>query len=461
VAVLGALTGPVDKVYDGTTVATLAPANYVLTGWMAGDGATVTKTAGRYDTADAGTSKAVTVSLANGDYVPTGSSVLSNYSLPTSLTGKVGTITPAPLTITANADSRTYSGTAYSGGNGVAYSGFVNGETAAVLGGTLGYGGSSQGATNAGSYAIAPGGLTSGNYTVGYANAILTISPAPLGAVIGALTGTVDKVYDGTTVATLTPANYVLTGWIAGDGATVTRTAGTYDTVGTGTSKAVTVSLTNGDYAPTGRSVLSNYSLPTSLNGKIGAITPAPLTITANADSRTYSGTAYSGGNGVAYSGFVNGETAAVLGGTLGYGGSSQGATNAGSYAIAPGGLTSGNYTVGYANGILTISPVVQTPPAIPPEPARAPSEPVLTPSGRVLTAASQIQSELTSFNVLDQHQSLLLSPTIGGEANAYLKEVVVVGNKETRIDIGGLGPILRVVNGGVRLPGNLVMVNE
>jgi hypothetical protein len=54
-----------------------------------------------------------------------------------------------------------------------------------------------------------------------------------------------------------------------------------------------------------------------------------------------------------------------------------------------------------------------------------------------------------------------LLSPTIGGEANSYLKEVVVVGNKETRINIGGLGPILRVVNGGVKLPGNLVMVNE
>jgi hypothetical protein len=317
----------------------------------------------------------------------------------------------------------------------------------------LSYGGTSQGATNAGSYAIAPGGLTAGNYTVGYVNGVLTIGPAALVAVIGALTGNVDKVYDGTTVATLTPANYLLTGWMAGDGATVTKTAGTYDTVNTGTSKAVTVSLSNGDYAPTGSSVLSNYSLPTSLTGKVGAITPAPLTVTANADSKTYNGVAYSGGNGVAYSGFVNSETPSVLGGSLSYGGTSQGATNAGSYAIAPGGLTSGNYTVGYVNGVLTIGPVV-------PQPG-TPSEPVLTPSGRVLNASSQIQSELTSFNVLDQHQTLLLSPTIGGEANSYLKEVVVVGNKETRINIGGLGPILRVVNGGVRLPGNLVMVNE
>ena len=307
-------------------------------------------------------------------------------------------------------------------------------------------------------------------------NGLLTISPAPLVALLGALTGKVDKVYDGTAVATLTPANYLLTGWMAGDGATVTRTVGSYDTVNTGSGKTVSVSLTNGDYAPTGGSVLSNYTLPTSLTGKVGAITPAPLTVTAGPDSKTFNAVAYSGGNGVAYSGFVNGETPSVLGGSLSYGGTSQGAIDAGSYAIAPGGLTSGNYTVGYVNGILTISPVVQAPqPGTPPAPVRpppdpglaspgpglAPPEPGLTPAGRLLNASAQIQSELTAFNVLDQHQTLLLSPTIGGEANPYLSEVVVVGNKETRINIGGLGPVLRVVNGGVKLPGNLVMVNE
>ncbi|MHB1121939.1 MAG: two-partner secretion domain-containing protein [Ramlibacter sp.] len=468
-AITGVLTGPVDKVYDGTAVATLTPANYLLTGWMTGDGATVTKTAGTYDTANAGSGKTVSVVLTNGDYAPTGSSVLSNYTLPTSLTGKVGAITPAPLTVTASPDSKTFNAVAYSGGNGVAYSGFVNGETPSVLGGALSYGGSSQGAINAGSYAIAPGGLTSGNYTVAYVNGLLTITPAPLAALIGALTNHVDKVYDGTTVATLTPANYLLTGWMAGDGATVTRTVGTYDTPHTGSGKTVSVSLANGDYAPTGGSVLSNYTLPTSLTGKVGAITPAPLTVTASPDSKTFNAVAYSGGNGVAYSGFVNGETPSVLGGALSYGGSSQGAINAGSYAIAPGGLTSGNYSVGYVDGILTIVPVVQAPPPVippgpgptAPGPGLAPSEPALTPSGRVLNASSQIQSELTAFNVLDQHQTLLLSPTIGGEANPYLKEVVVVGNKETRINIGGLGPVLRVVNGGVKLPGNLVMVNE
>jgi hypothetical protein len=46
-----------------------------------------------------------------------------------------------------------------------------------------------------------------------------------------------------------------------------------------------------------------------------------------------------------------------VLGGALIYGGSAQGAKNAGSYAIAPSGLSSGNYAIGFVDGTLTISP--------------------------------------------------------------------------------------------------------
>ena len=68
-------------------------------------------------------------------------------------------------------------------------------------------------------------------------------------------------------------------------------------------------------------------------------ITPAAqtLTITANNDSKAYDGVAYSGGNGVAYSGFVGGENESVLGGTLSYGGNSQGAVHTGNYVITPG----------------------------------------------------------------------------------------------------------------------------
>ena len=58
----------------------------------------------------------------------------------------------------------------------------------------------------------------------------------------------------------------------------------------------------------------------------------------------------------MAYDGLVNGETGAVLGGGLTYGGTSQGAVNAGTYGIDPSGLTSENYAIRFASGALTIT---------------------------------------------------------------------------------------------------------
>jgi hypothetical protein len=179
------------------------------------------------------------------------------------------TVNPAPLAVTANNAIKTYDGLAWSGNNGVSYSGFVNGETSAVLGGALAYGGSSQGAVGAGSYAITPSGLTSGNYTIAFNDGTLTVNPAP-------------------------------------------------------------------------------------------------LTVTANDVSRFYDGMAFTGGNGVVYSGFVNGETSAVLGGALVYGGTSQGAVDAGSYAITPSGLTSSNYAIAFSDGTLNINQRIPTIPSAP-----------------------------------------------------------------------------------------------
>ncbi|PIA70119.1 hypothetical protein CDR19_17410 [Ectopseudomonas toyotomiensis] len=95
-------------------------------------------------------------------------------------------------------------------------------------------------------------------------------------------------------------------------------------------------------------------------------IDKAALAVTANDASKTYDGLAFSGGNGVSYSGFVNGEDASVLGGNLTYGGSAQGAVNNGSYAISAHGLTSGNYALTFVDGTLTISGQSQGQPSNP-----------------------------------------------------------------------------------------------
>ncbi|UXY15451.1 YDG domain-containing protein [Chitiniphilus purpureus] len=349
--ITGALTGTATKVYDGTTVATLAPANYLLTGFVGSDGATVTKTSGSYADRNAGSGKLVSVSLARSDFAPAGATDLANYVLPTSVTGSIGTITPAPLTVTANAASKTYDALAYSGGNGVSYSGFVNGETAAVLGGTLSYGGTAQGAVNAGSYGITPQGLTAGNYTLSFVPGTLSVTPATLtytanvasrsyGGTNPAFTGSVTGLVGGETLAGATSGSLAFS-----SPATATSNVGSYAINGGG------LTANHGNYVFT--QAAGNASALT--------ITPAALTVTANADSKTYDALAYSGGNGVSYSGFVNGETAAVLGGTLSYGGTAQGAVNVGSYGIAPQGLTAGNYTLSFVPGTLNVNPATLT----------------------------------------------------------------------------------------------------
>ena len=120
----------------------------------------------------------------------------------------------------------------------------------------------------------------------------------------------------------------------------------------------VVTSYTNaGTYSNLHIEILRNgYNEASSGNtaGKL-TITKKALTVTANNASKTYDGLAYSGGNGVSYSGFVNGETASVLSGSPTYSGTSQSATNAGSYVITPSGLSSGNYTLSFEDGALTI----------------------------------------------------------------------------------------------------------
>jgi hypothetical protein len=81
----------------------------------------------------------------------------------------------------------------------------------------------------------------------------------------------------------------------------------------------------------------------------------ASLVVTAKSFDKTYDGNAYVGGNGVSYRGFVANELSLVLSGTLAYAGTSQGAVNAGSYAITPTGLSSNNYQINYQSGSLNI----------------------------------------------------------------------------------------------------------
>ncbi len=91
-------------------------------------------------------------------------------------------------------------------------------------------------------------------------------------------------------------------------------------------------------------------------------VTPAALTITASSVSRVYG--ASDPTLGVTYSGFVNGETSSVLGGTLSEVDSKAAPTTVvGSYTgvITASGQTATNYTITYVAGNLTVTPAALT----------------------------------------------------------------------------------------------------
>ncbi len=89
------------------------------------------------------------------------------------------------------------------------------------------------------------------------------------------------------------------------------------------------------------------------------AITPAPLTVTANSMNRSYG--SINPALGVSYNGFKLGQDQSVLGGTLNLSTAATQASDVGNYAINVGGYTNGNYTVGHIAGNLAINPASLT----------------------------------------------------------------------------------------------------
>ncbi|WP_186758759.1 MBG domain-containing protein, partial [Echinicola salinicaeni] len=244
-------------------------------------------------------------------------------------------ITQAALTITADDQSKVY-GTADPGLT-VSYSGFVNGDDATALGGTLDV--SRAAGEDVGNYAITVSGYTSSNYTISYVDGNFDITQA-------ALTVTADdqsKVY-GIADPALTVS---YSGFVNGDDETAL--GGTLD-VSRATGEDVgTYAITASGYTS------SNYTI--SYTDGSFEITQAALTVTADDQSKVY-GTANPGLT-VSYSGFVNGDDATALGGTLDV--SRATGEDVGNYVITASGYTSSNYTISYVGGNFAITQAALT----------------------------------------------------------------------------------------------------
>lgn len=261
--VAGAVVTP--KLYDKTTPALLDFTGASLVGVVSPDVVTFSGGTGTYDNSNAGVGKTVSVTgITTTD---------TNYSItqPT----LTGIISPRPITVTATVNTKVYDATVTAAAVPTITVGALQGVDSAVL--TEAYATKTVGAGN--KVIVPTAVITDGNGGANYIvtpvnNTVSTITPAPL-----TVTATgVNKVYDGTTNATVTFAD----DRIAGDIFTVSGTASFADKfVANGKPVSVTGIAIAGTDA-------GNYSLTATTAATTANITPKNLTIVPTVPGKVY-----------------------------------------------------------------------------------------------------------------------------------------------------------------------------
>ena len=317
------ITNNPTKTYDGNTTATVTSGDYVLTGFVGSESATISQPNASYAAAAAGP-ETVTAAVASTNYTAVSGTLLSNYILPTTISG-AGTIQPQQLSgnyingSIVNNPTKIYDGTTVATLNPSNFqlTGFVTGQGASVTQ-TVGQ----YSSANVGTQTVTAQ-LSSGNFSANtgtdLSNYVLptvvygsgTINPAQLTV---SIVGNPTKVYDGTTVTTLSSSNYSVIGFVAGQGAVITPSSLiNYDSKDVGTH-TITANLTASAYTPDSGTSMSNYTLATSATGP-GEITPAPLyVIGVAANNKQYDATTAATLNisNAGLSGLVTGESGIV-----------------------------------------------------------------------------------------------------------------------------------------------------
>ena len=299
------IIGNPTKVYDGNTSATLAPANFSVSGIVGAESFTVNQTSGTFGPdADAG-SKTVTAALTPANFAPGSGTSVTNYTFPTSATGS-GTITPAATNLVAIAVTGTYGGTVTLTATLTRTSvpvGVLSGKTVmfTLNGNTVGSaptdatgvaslpnvyltsnGNSTGTRISAGTYPAGVGAsfATENNYTGSSDSKSLTVQQKSVTASVTASS----KVYDGTdaaSIATCTPAVIE-----AADDLTCFATGtNTFDNKNAGAAKTVTAR----NIQLSGASV-SNYALSATTETTTADILTKGITATLAAADKVYDG---------------------------------------------------------------------------------------------------------------------------------------------------------------------------
>jgi filamentous hemagglutinin family protein len=202
-------------------------------------------------------------------------------------------------------------------------------------------------------------------------------------------------------------------------------------------------------------------TLPASGQTFLFAFVPTVI-VTANASSKAYG----SADPTLSYTatGLLLGDAINSFTGTL----VRASGETAGSYAIGQGSLANPlGYAIGYAGNKFTIAGAPMPTPIPTPGTSSTGNSPVL-PSAPVLNAMAQLESGVLSyqtgaasdaFNPSTTIVVTQLSSSATGTASTPVMDNGAVANAMTTI--GGTGPALHIVNGGMKLPNNIVNVNE
>ena len=335
-----------DKAYDATTSAILNISSAVLVGVVSGDDVTLVSTGvtGAFVDKNAGTGKTVMVT----GFTLSGTDAAKYMLIQPTTTAD---ITPGTLTITgALANNKIYDGTTAATLNtsSAALVGIISGDIVSL---------NSTGATGTFSNKNVGTGkqVSTTGFTLGGIDAInYIISPPTLTANISVADLTIlgvsaaNKVYNGTTSATLNTSGASLSGVFGGDLVSLNTlgATGSFSDKNVGTDKTV-----NTSGFTLGGSGSGNYTLiqPTVT----ASITAKPLTVTADNLAKEYGTVLTFSGTEITTTGLVAGDAPPVV--TLASAGSVAGA-DAGSYPITASGGTDLNYSYTYVAGVLTVT---------------------------------------------------------------------------------------------------------
>jgi hypothetical protein len=261
-----------NKVYDGTTAATVATAT--LTGAIGGDDVSLTVASATFDTKSVGTGKTVTatgLALAGADG--------GNYLLTATTATTTADITALTLVGSITASGKVYDGTAAATILTRTLTGVIAPDVVTYVGGTATFSDKNVGT---GKTVTATGltlsGADAGNYTVN--TTATTTASITQRALLVTATGQ-NKVYDGTTTATVTLSD----DRVAGDALTLSYASASFTDKHVGTGKTVTVNGISVSGADAG-----NYTYNTTAT-TTADITARPLTVTATGQNKIYDAT--------------------------------------------------------------------------------------------------------------------------------------------------------------------------